>query len=596
MSANERAKPVGSLLFVLHSHLPYVMNHGRWPHGTDWICEAAAETYLPLLEEINRLAVKGIRANITIGITPVLAEQLAHPKFAEEFDLYLQNKIEASYSDEQHFQEQGFADLAELTRYWRDWFSRVKHQFDVRYERNIIGAFRMAQESGLVEIMTSGATHGYMPLLGFDSTIQGQIKQGVQTYQRHFGCNPRSFWLPECAYRPRYLWSYPVQPKSGRLQPYLRKGVEEFLGENGLRVFFVENHLLLGATAASRRPTSSAMYSGEALEGLKLADKTEPLYQPYYVQTEGSQDPVAVFGRDNKTANQVWSAWEGYPGDGNYLDFHKKRLPGALRYWSVTGPRVDMNDKQRYIPEAAAQRVAEHARHFVELTKKTARDVAEKTGKPPVICAPYDTELFGHWWFEGVSWLGQVLEAFAEDGEIELRTVSESLDRQPPAETVRLPEGSWGEGGFHHVWLNPETSWTWELVYEAEARMHHMAMTYRNREDLEPLLKQCARELLLMTASDWQFNISTGGSVEYSRERLQEHYERFQKLAGITEKKAGGQEPSEEDVQFYRELEWKDNIFPDIDPGWFGALEHPISGNLPATTPTIEAVSPNSPA
>jgi len=576
----------GTLLFVLHSHLPYVLYHGRWPHGTDWLCEAAAETYIPLLDELNRLQDAGIAANITIGITPVLAEQLAHPMFPHEFITYLQEKIDASYVDEEYFRHVGDLDLARLTAYWRDWYGRAHDRFTRVYNRDILGAFRKLQDSGAIEIITSSATHGYSPLLGYDSTIQAQVKQGVQAYQRHFGRKPAGYWLPECAYRPRYRWSYPVQPRGSHLEPYERKGVEEFLSENGLKYFLVESHLLRGGAPAESvysergpRPMAAATPAGPAGGG------TADLYQPHGVWSQAEGPQVAVFGRDDQTGGQVWSAAQGYPGDPNYLDFHKKRLPGSHRYWRVTGPAVDMSEKQIYDPAVAASRVEEHARHFVKIVREVLKDYRGRTGHPGVVCSPYDTELFGHWWFEGVSWLGKVIEILNADPEVSLSTGSACLAQFPPQDTIRLPEGSWGQGGFHHMWLNHDTAWSWELVYEAEARMNTLAVRYADRADLQPLLKQLARELFLLSSSDWQFNISTESSRDYGQMRLKEHHRSFCRLADMLEKKARGEEPTHEEWCFLGYTEERDSIFQDVDPSWFGCLEHPVESNAPSAAP-----------
>ncbi len=583
-------KPAGTLLFVLHTHLPYVLFHGRWPHGTDWLCEAAAESYIPLLDELTRLHKKGIKPNITIGITPVLAEQLAHPAFIHEFITYIQEKIDASYVDEEYFRTQGDEELVALTSYWRQWYAAVYDRFTNVYNQDILAGFKQLQDDGAIEIITSCATHGYIPLLGFDTTIQAQVKQGVQTYKKHFGRGPTAFWLPECAYRPRYCWSYPAQPAQGQtLEPYVRKGTEEYLADNGLKCFFVENHLLLGGVPSVSAYSERHGGSQSSTDGVgKGPGSRGPLYQPHWVATEEPSLPkVAVLARDDQTGTQVWSSWQGYPGDPHYLDFHKKRLPGGHRYWRVTGPSIDMGDKLQYSPDTAQQRLQEHAVHFVEAVRGVLREHLDKTDQRGVICAPYDTELFGHWWFEGVSWLGQVLELLNGDPQIETSTVTEYLEANPPDDTVRLPEGSWGEGGFHSVWLNEQTYWSWELVYEAEQRMSYLARNYSAKPELLSLLKQLARELFLLTSSDWQFNISTGTSRDYGQMRLKEHYRSFNKLADMVEKKARGEDPSHEEWCFLGYLEERDDLFAEIDPAWFAALDYPVQENAAASIATV---------
>src|SRR5947209_2562190 len=92
--------PAGFLAITLHAHLPYVVHHGTWPHGIEWLHEAAAETYLPLLRMLETLERDGIPANLNINISPVLLEQLAHPHFISDFPKYLNRKIIAAREDE----------------------------------------------------------------------------------------------------------------------------------------------------------------------------------------------------------------------------------------------------------------------------------------------------------------------------------------------------------------------------------------------------------------------------------------------------------------------------------------------------------------
>ena len=93
----------GHFAFVLHSHLPYVLSHGRWPHGTDWLNEAAAETYLPILRILEELITEGYQPKLTIGFSPVLCEQLSDNSFKEEFVGYLNQKIKAAQHDSEEF-------------------------------------------------------------------------------------------------------------------------------------------------------------------------------------------------------------------------------------------------------------------------------------------------------------------------------------------------------------------------------------------------------------------------------------------------------------------------------------------------------------
>lgn len=583
-------------MLVLHSHLPYVLCHGRSPHGTDWLSEAAAETYVPLLDALYDLVEEGISPRITIGITPVLTEMLADPIFVYEFTSYLQDRILAAERDEQSFHHGGESHLEYLAGFWRERFSRVFRSFRVRYGKSITGAFKHLQDEGHIEIITSSATHGYSPLLSQDTSIQAQVKQGIATYRRHYGAEPRGFWLPECAYRPRYSWAYPVSPDGAAPAPYLRKGVEEFLGENGIRYFTVESHLLRGSVFGLGEAAGAGGGAADVAGGSVYADRFPALrklwnqftrqtlpweadrsiYQAHYIASRGeAAEPVAVFARDPKTGSQVWSAAHGYPGDEWYLEFHRKHFPGGHRYHRVTGPGVDLGFKREYEPHRAMEMVESHAHHFVELAKQVLREEKSRIGVNPVICAPYDTELYGHWWFEGIEWLKGVIRRAALDPEIDLRTGSAALETHASSTPVSLPEGSWGEGGFHWVWLNQDTEWTWKLVYEAEQRMRELAAIESPGETLSRIIRQAARELLLLQSSDWQFNITTGTSTDYAELRLNWHYRSFTRLTELAEKVMTGDELNADEVDELAYREERDSLFADVDPGWFRQVEHP---------------------
>jgi 1,4-alpha-glucan branching enzyme len=574
--------PRGHFILVLHSHLPYVLGHGRWPHGTDWLAEAAVETYIPLLAALRRLAHDGIPPRITIGITPVLAEQLAHPAFRDEFRHYLTEKSRVAGEDAASFRRSGFARRAELAERWVRIFDSTLRTFEDELGGDLIRAFRELQDGGQIEIITSGATHGYLPLLGRDSSVETQVRVGCQTYRRHFGREPRGLWLPECAYRPRYAWRRPVDGGSGA--PELRAGVDEVLSRNGLRFFVVDSHLLQGG-----KPIGVYLERFEALRELWLRASASMVErqielaktpnEAYLVMSDpaAGHAPVAILTRHPQVSLQVWSGEHGYPGDGAYLDFHKKHHTGGLRYWRVTGAKADLADKLEYDPEAAAGRAREHAGHFVELLESILAAYRREHGRPGLVCAPFDTELFGHWWHEGVDWIEAVLRRLAESEVVAATTASEHLEAAPATTVVSLPEGSWGEGGFHFIWLNENTSWAWKHIYADEDRMADLVVRYRQHggggrsTDLLEVIRQAGRELLLLQSSDWPFLISTRSARDYAETRICRHHEAFERLAGIVERLLGGGEMNAADRVFLAETAERDDLFPDLEVDGFAA-------------------------
>ncbi|MBC7315165.1 MAG: DUF1957 domain-containing protein [Chloroflexi bacterium] len=241
----------------------------------------------------------------------------------------------------------------------------------------------------------------------------------------------------------------------------------------------------------------------------------------------------------------------------------------GLQYWRVTGPNVDLGQKDLYHPDWAAAKVRQHAAHFAGLVRNLLREYHERTGEYGLISSNYDTELFGHWWFEGISWIREMLTALAHDEAVDLTTVSEYLGVHPPRETIALAEGSWGAGGTHWTWDNDDTHWMWPLIHEAERRMESLVARYpRPEPEAEAALNQAARELLLLEASDWPFLVTTGQAREYATERFRTHLDRFQRLASLLE---------EGDVATAGALagEWYelDKVFPDVDYRWFAARQ-----------------------
>ncbi len=562
----------GHFALVLHAHLPYVLSHGVWPHGTDWLNEATAECYIPLLRAFERLADEGKPPKVTINITPVLLEQLADEGFKDEFVGYCKQRIVFAEQNEKEFHDTGRASLEALAKMWRSYFEGVLNDFDGHFGRDLIGAFRRLQDAGHIEIITCCATHGYLPLLGRDECVQAQVRIAVATYRRHFGREPRGIWLPEAAYRPRYAWRSPLD-KEGKTDPVERCGVEEVLHDAGIRYFIVDSHLLKGG-----KPIGVYIDRFEALRRLwgqfseqyaaraEVAERSP--HRTYVVCPDPSAErSTAIFVRDPSSALQVWSGEHGYPGDGWYLDFHKKHYPGGHRYWRVTDCKADLGDKLQYEPERIEGQLESHAHHFAGLLEHILDGDKLVAPGQGVVCAPFDAELFGHWWFEGPRWIEKMIRKLHEAGQVRPVTCSEYLASQPPAGIVGLPEGSWGEGGFHWIWLNQWTEWTWRHIYECEDRFLALLSAHKGTKDaaVTDLLKLAGRELLLLESSDWQFLISTWHARDYAESRIAVHYNDLRRLFGMIESCAAGGPLTDEDRNFLSQVQRRDVVFADLD-------------------------------
>ncbi|RKY77876.1 DUF1957 domain-containing protein [candidate division KSB1 bacterium] len=576
-------KPIGYFTFVLHAHLPYVLAHGKWPHGMDWLNEATAETYIPILNIMNEMLEAGHTPKMSISISPVLCEQLADDSFKEEFESYLRQKIMAAINDQIQFEKYRQTNMLELARMWETYYRKILADFLERYHRDLLGEFRRLADAGYLDIITCGATHGYLPLLGLDNSVQAQVKAAIAAHKHYFGKAPRGMWLPECAYRPRYQWIPPVDSVLGKT-PRLRKGVDEILSENGIEYFFVDSVLLRGGKAIGvyldRFEALKRLWAQYEKEmPLREVDEEKSPYEIYLVSSNPEvKKPVAIFTRDPKTGLQVWSGEWGYPGDGWYLDFHKKHFPGGHRYWRVTTANSDLADKQEYHPEQAKERVPENASHFVQLIKDTLHEHYQKTGIPGVLTAPFDAELFGHWWFEGPEFLKQVMILLQQQDEVVLSHAAEVLDLKKPKQVITIPEGSWGEGGYHYIWLNEDTSWTWPHIYHDEKRLIDFLnqVDYKANPQLEEVLKQAARELMLLQASDWQFLISTWAARDYAELRITEHHNDFNRLMNIADNLSKNAQLNEVDRLVLEDSQKKDALFPQLELEWFAKLDFPV--------------------
>lgn len=537
----------GSFVLMLHSHLPFYRKAGMWPFGEENLYECMGETYLPLLNALNELADEGIKANITVGITPILAEQLADPHLQQGFITYVEKRLEMIAKDLAMYPNSTLPNaehLLHLARYYNDHFEKLLKDFIYRYQKDLLGGFKALQDKGCIEITTSAATHGFLPLLENDEAIQNQVKNGVEAYKRHFGRAPKGIWLPECAYRP----SNPERP-----------GIDAFLYENGLEYFFTEFTAIQGSQGAASRRDFGAYRNiqnipSDSLERVGETGMTTD--EAYWLKDY----PVAVMGRNEKASFQVWSAAHGYPGDGLYREFHKQDSQSGMHYWRITSKESDFFDKWLYDPASAFKKAEEHAGHYAWLIDQLMQERYADTGKEALFMVSFDTELFGHWWFEGVHWLKCVIRNLNQNPAIAVQTSSAYLAAHPPRNVIALPESTWGMGGHYWVWRNPATDWMWPIIHQCENRTKTLVNQFANESNPVKvrILNQMVRELLLLESSDWPFLVTTVQAKDYAIQRFNEHVENFTDLAMMLEKDT----IDKGRLEFLEEL---NNCFPTLD-------------------------------
>lgn len=557
----------GKLCIVLHGHLPYVLNHGSYPHGEAWLYEAAAETYLPLLDMIGEVALQRVKPAITIGLTPILLEQLAHPRFKTGFVAYLAERRQRAAADRKEFERDNSLHFAQLASQWEQWYGHISEIFE-RIKRDIPAEFAARCREGHVQLLTSNATHAYMPLLLNDQMIKAQIACGTFTSHKHLGLNPYGLWLPECAYRPSCeQWLPSVLYED----PRNRAGLETFIAAAGLTHFFVDTHLISGAQPMGVMEKGHLLPASQAGMHWDTNRGWGSVLDPVGVVSSYQEPQVYAFARHPGVGEQVWSAARGYPGDGAYLDFHRKYGDHGLRYHKVTTNTTPLGDKEPYDPQNVPGKVFEHAQHFCNVVRDTLRDYHDQTGRQGTVVAAFDAELFGHWWFEGIRFLRDVMLTLNAADDVQLSTVENALQNTARDKVVRMPEGSWGENGNHTVWINDKNRWMWEIEYRAEGQFLQLLhdLPWRSKPHLKEMMARGARQLLLLQASDWPFVVHTGGAVDYGIQRFSGHATQFGRAMDIAQHLAGGNALTPMQQTEIADMDAHDTVFPNIDLDWW---------------------------
>jgi 1,4-alpha-glucan branching enzyme len=521
-------EPQGYVSLVLHAHLPFV-RHPEYDDflEEDWLYEAITETYIPLINMMDGLVQDKVDFRLTMSMTPPLCSMLLDPLLQDRYLRQINKLIELCTKEiERTRLDPAFHDLA---WYYKNTFENCRYVFAEKYGGNLVGAFKKFQDLGVLEIITCGATHGYLPLMMDDrEAVRAQIMIARDHYRECFGRDPRGIWLPECAYVP---------------------GIEKILQEAEIRWFIVDSH---GVLFADPKPQHGIF---------------APIFTP---------SGPAAFGRDVDSSKQVWSAEEGYPGDLNYREFYRdvgydldydyikpyiqpngQRKFVGLKYHAITGRTPHKNP---YQPQVARERAAAHAENFMLNREKQISHLHDLLGIPPIVLAPYDAELYGHWWFEGPQFLDFFFRKTAFD-QTTYRTItpSEYLTKFPTQQVCTPSPSSWGNKGYWEVWLEPSNDWIYPHLHVAAQRMTELARHYRDCYGLtERAMKQAARELVLAQSSDWAFIMKTGTMVPYAVKRTKDHLLRFNRL--YDQIKA-----NQIDTEFLSNCEWRDNIFPNIE-------------------------------
>jgi len=522
----------GYFALVLHAHLPFV-RHPEHEHVLEesWLFEAVLECYLPLLELLQAWERDRLNARVAVSLSPTLCAMWQDPLLCARCERRLNALVELAGKEVLRTRwEPATHRLAEF------YLERFRHLRQLWWDcdRNLVGAFRRLNATRRIELLTCAATHAVLPLLAdHPPSVRGQVRTALDHHRACFGQTPDGFWLPECAYEP---------------------ALEPVLTETSLQWTVLESHGLLHGTPRPRYGVFAPVFTPAGL---------------------------AVFGRDPDSARQVWSRQGGFPGDPHFRDFYRDigfdleweyvrpYLPSpehrgftGIKYHRITGPA---GATEVYERDAAVRVARAQARRFFEDRRQHLARLEALMERPPILVAPFDAELFGHWWYEGPEFLDALVrEAAAQDHGPVLATPGDYLRQHRTHQLVQPAASSWGEEGYLAVWLNEKNEWIRRHLAVARERMSELA----NRWPVPPAereqraLRQAARELLLAQASDWPFILHTGTSPGYARRRLREHLLRFNALyRQLTQGTV--------DEAWLGQIEALDNLFPQVDPRYW---------------------------
>lgn len=518
--------PKGYLNLVLHAHLPFVRHVERNDRIEErWLFEAMTETYIPMLMCFSKLLEDGVDFRVTISLSPTLISMLSDSLLQARYENYLDQLIHLADTElVRTSDDQAFHGVA---HHYRHRFDEIR-DFYYRNDGKLLTAIAKLKQAGKVELITSAATHAFLPYVQTDEALRAQIATAVAVFREHFGDGPQGIWLPECAYTPR---------------------IDKFLCEFGIRYFFVDTH---GLASACPEP---------------LFGSFSPVLTP---------TGVAAFARDEDSSRQVWSSEQGYPGDFDYREYYRDigydlddasiapylhpegiRLNTGMKYYKITG---HTESKEVYDFNKARDKAAIHAGNFLFNRCQQVEYLVSKMGRKPIITAPYDAELFGHWWYEGPVFLDMLFRKLHYDQSI-IKTItpSEYLSLYDDFQVCQLNFSTWGRDGFGDVWLNGSNDWIYPILHDCEQRMIHLAGHVR---DVSPVhqraLNQAARELMLAESSDWAFIMDAKTTVDYALRRTKHHVNRFRSLARMIE-------DQQIDENYLATLEEMDNLFPNVD-------------------------------
>ncbi len=519
----------GFLSIILHAHLPYVRHpeHESF-FEENWLFEAITECYIPLIKVLDRLQKDNLKFRLTLSLSPTLITMLRDDLLQTRFQNHIIKRIELAEKEIARTRTQPKYQV--LARLYRRFFVDTLATYKA-YDKDLLSAFKKHYAAGNLDLITTAATHGFLPLLNVSKTaVRVQIKVALECFQSNLGFAPSGFWLPECGYYP---------------------GLEVELKNAGISYFFTDTH---GVMNVSNMPENG-------------------VYAPL-----ACENGVKVFARDPDSSHQVWSAEEGYPGNEVYREYYSDigfdgdldyiapyilddeiRCNTGIKYHRIT---KQGQEKEVYQPRKAWLKISQDAKDFINNRQQKIEALNAEMDRTPIVVAPYDAELFGHWWFEGPFWLESVIRLASEkNSAIELISCGDYIKQQTDYQIAAPVASTWGDGGYSSFWINEDNDWIYPFLYQADQEMQKLSKDFSGisvSPFQERALNQALRSLLLAQASDWPFIMKAGTTTEYAKKRITDHLARFNYLHDCIRKNRINE-------RYLMALEIMDHIFPDID-------------------------------
>lgn len=517
-----------NLNFIFHAHLPFV-RHPEFPKflEEDWLFEAINESYLPLLRMMYKLRAENIAFRLVFSLSPTLCFMLSDQTLKSRFLDYMNSRVELGNKELERLSDD--PDQKKIARMYMDNLNENLKFYNEECSTDILKAFNSLSNSGHLELITTAATHAFLPMYkNIPVAVNAQVETGMLSHAKIFDKGADGFWLPECGYYP---------------------GLEDILKRHNIKWTSLSSQALF---LSSQKPEKGTYAPVKCPNGLYC------------------------FARDYNLTSLVWSSSVGYPADKEYREFYRDigydlpldyirpyiqepeiRVFTGFKYWAITGKTAD---KVLYSPEKASAKTIEHAKDFLNHVREKTESVSNLIKDDPIYTLSFDAELFGHWWFEGVQWLENIIRLSEQDDLIELKTPSDYISEKHNIQTLTPAYSSWGEGGYSHVWVDNSTNaWISKYTTKTARCMVELAQRFPNQGSLKGrFITQAARECLLSMASDWPFIIHNHSNEEYAKKRVVGHLQNFFLVYEDMTKNAVN-------TEWLVKSEKRNNIFPNLD-------------------------------